>query len=205
MVGYNDGTISNSYATGSVVGTDFLGGFIGSNYGTITNSYASGTANGNTNVGGLVGLNIFGGGTISNSFYDKTKNPNSNVLGIGKTTAELEDINTFKNAGWSITADNSLAKGTPILKNGSWVIYVAPTPNPIPTDNNQKPKVDENVKRVVASIEPSTNSNSSSNQSLPNSLNSNIRTLSFNGVDETRVINGGVKMPDDIVNSLDEL
>ena len=103
----------------------------------------------------------------------------------------------------SITADTALVKGTPMLRNGSWVIYVAPTPNPTPTDNNQKPKVDENVKRVVASIEPSTNSNSSSNQSLPNSLNSNIRTLSFNGVDETRVINGGVKMPENIANEED--
>ena len=205
LMGINDyGTITNSYATGTANGNDNVGGLVGLNYdGTITNSYASGTANGNTNVGGLVGLNIFGGGTISNSFYDKTKNPNSNVLGIGKTTAELEDINTFKNAGWSITADNSLAKGTPILKNGYWVIYVAPTPTS--TDNNQKPKVDEQVQRVVASIEPSTNSNSnsSSNQSLPNSLNSNIRTLSFNGVDETRVINGGVKMPENIANEED--
>lgn len=171
-------------------------------YGTITNSYATGTANGNDNVGGLVGFNTYDG-IITNSFYDKTKNPNSNVLGIGKTTAELEDINTFKNAGWSITADTALVKGTPILRNGSWVIYVTPTPTP--TNNNQKPKVDEKVQRVIASIEPSTNSNSSSNQSLPNSLNSNIRTLSFNGVDETRVINGGVRVPDDIVNSLDEL
>ncbi len=142
--------------------------------------------------------------TITNSFYDKTKNPNyDNGLGIGKTTAELEDIDTFKNASWSITADSTLVKETPILRNGSWVIYVAPTPTP--TNNNQKPKVDEKVQRVIASIEPSTNSNSSSNQSVPNSLNSNIRTLSFNGVDETRIINGGVRVPDDIVNSLDEL
>ncbi len=35
-------------------------------------------------------------GTISNSFYDKNEtNPDSNVLGPGKTTAELEDKNTF--------------------------------------------------------------------------------------------------------------
>ena len=204
LVGNNFGGISNSYATGNVNGTgNYVGGLLGVNEkeGTISNSYASGTVSGRDSVGGLVGYNTR---TISNSFYDKTKNPNyNNGLGIGKTTAELEDINTFKNAGWSITADSSLAKGTPILKNGSWVIYSAP--NPTPTDNNQKPKVDENVKRVVASIEPSTNSNSSSSQSLPNSLNSNIRTLSFNGVDETRVINGGVRVPDDIVNSLDEL
>ncbi|WNL29919.1 GLUG motif-containing protein [Aliarcobacter cryaerophilus] len=206
LVGLNNyATITNSYALGSVNGAFNVGGLVGENYATITNSYASGTVSGNSQVGGLVGLNY---ATITNSFYDKTKNPNyDNGLGIGKTTAELEDIDTFKNASWSITADSTLAKGTPILRNGSWVIYVAPTPTPTPTptDNNQKPKVDENVKRVVASIEPSTNSNSSSNQSVPNSLNSNIRTLSFNGVDETRIINGGVRVPDDIVNSLDEL
>ncbi|WP_260960056.1 beta strand repeat-containing protein [Aliarcobacter cryaerophilus] len=202
LVGYNRyGTITNSYATGSVTGTIKVGGLMGINdYGTITNSYATGTANGNDNVGGLVGFNTYDG-IITNSFYDKTKNSNSNVLGIGKTTAELEDINTFQNAGWSITADTALVKGTPMLRNGSWVIYVAPTPTP--TNNNQKPKVDEKVQRVVASIEPSTNSNSSSNQSLPNSLNSNIKTLSFNGVDETRVINGGVKMPENIANEED--
>ncbi|MGJ0313568.1 hypothetical protein NG750_03495 [Aliarcobacter cryaerophilus] len=215
LVGYKwDGTISNSYASGNVNGNSNVGGLVGymNNYFfnvTISNSYASGSVTGTNHVGGLVGYNNFG--TILDSFYDKTKNPNSNLLGIGKTTAELEDINTFQNAGWSITADTALVKGTPILKNGSWIIgtYIAPTPtpnptpNPTPTDNNQKPKVDEQVQRVIASIEPSTNSNSSSNQSVPNSLNSNIKTLSFNGVDETRVINGGVKMPENIANEED--
>ena len=212
MVGENRGTISNSYATGTVSGDSYVGGLVGSNGGTISNSYSTGTISGNNNVGGLSGYNAL---TISNSFYDKTKYTGNGVgsssqTGVtGKTTAELEDIDTFKNEGWSITADSTLSKGTPILKNGSWVIYVAPTPNPTPnptpTDNNQKPKVEENVKRVVASIEPSTNSNSnsSSNQSLPNSLSSNIRTLSFNGVDEIRVINGGVKMPENIANEED--
>ncbi|MGH2306901.1 GLUG motif-containing protein [Aliarcobacter sp. ERUVET-8] len=204
LTGSNSGIISNSYTNVNVSGNgQNIGGLVGMNQKTIINSYASGFVTGNTQVGGLVGYNYFGTETITNSFYDKTKNPNSNVLGIGKTTAELEDINTFKNAGWSITADSTLVKGTPMLRNSSWVIYVAPTPTP--TNNNQKPKVDEQVQRVIASIEPSTNSNSSSNQSVPNSLNSNIRTLSFNGVDETRVINGGVRVPDDIVNSLDEL
>ncbi len=41
-----------------------------------------------------------------------------------------------------------------MLRNSSWVIYVAPTPTP--TNNNQKPKVEENVQRVIASIESST-------------------------------------------------
>ncbi|MFY4788168.1 GLUG motif-containing protein [Aliarcobacter butzleri] len=209
LVGDNyAGAISNSYATGTVSGDRYVGGLVGSNAGTIENSYATGTISGNNNVGGLSGYNVL---TISNSFYDKTKYTGNGVgsssqTGVtGKTTAELEDINTFKNADWSITADTALVKGTPMLRNGSWVIYVAPTPNPTPTDNNQKPKVEENVQRVIASIESSTNSNSnsSSNQSVPNSLNSNIRTLSFNGVDETRVINGGVKMPENIANEED--
>ncbi|MFW2308176.1 GLUG motif-containing protein [Aliarcobacter butzleri] len=205
LVGDNyAGAISNSYATGTVSGDRYVGGLVGSNAGTISNSYSTGTISGNNNVGGLSGYNVL---TISNSFYDKTKYTGNGVgsssqTGVtGKITAELEDINTFKNAGWSITADSTLVKGTPMLRNSSWVIYVAPTPTP--TNNNQKPKVDEQVQRVVASIEPSTNSNSSSNQSVPNSLNSNIRTLSFNGVDETRVINGGVKMPENIANEED--
>ncbi|WP_206193423.1 GLUG motif-containing protein, partial [Aliarcobacter cryaerophilus] len=199
-------TISNSYAIGNVSGDSFAGGLVGFNVSsTISNSYATGSVTGNDRVGGLVGSNA---STITSSFYDKEKNTNyNNGLGTGKTTAELEDINTFKNAGWSITADSTLAKGTPMLRNGYWVMgtKVTPNPKPSPSSNNQKPKVDEKVQRVIASIEPSTNSNSSSNQSVPNSLNSNIRTLSFNGVDETRVINGGARIPDDIVNSLDEL
>ncbi|MCT7405363.1 GLUG motif-containing protein [Aliarcobacter cryaerophilus] len=212
LIGYNSGgKIENSYATGSVVSQGgWVGGLIGNNYGgTIENSYASGSVIGNSNVGGLVGGNTLGG-TISNSFYNKDKyigdgvgNDSSYMGVIGKTTAELEDINTFIDEGWSITADSSLAKGTPVFKNGSWIIgtYIAPTPS----DNSQKPKVDEKVQKIIASIYHSLNSNTSSNQSVPNSLNSNIRTLSFNGVDETRVINGGVRVPDNIVNSLDEL
>lgn len=216
----NSSSVKNSYSIGNITGgntnDDEVGGLIGYLHkSSVLNSYSSRNINasGNTNdeVGGLIGKN--NDSNASNSFYDKTKYTGNGVgsssqIGVtGKTTAELEDINTFQNAYWSITADTALAKGTPILKNGSWVIgtYVAPTPTPTPTNNNQKPKVDEKVQRVIASIEPSLNSNSSSNQSVPNSLNINIRTLSFNGVDEIRVINGGVRVPDDIVNSLDEL
>ena len=47
LVGNNDGTISNSYATGAVSGTSgfffvFAGGLVGRNSGTIRNSYATG-------------------------------------------------------------------------------------------------------------------------------------------------------------------
>ncbi|MCT7604754.1 YDG domain-containing protein, partial [Aliarcobacter butzleri] len=71
LVGDNyAGAISNSYATGTVSGDSYVGGLVGSNGGTISNSYSTGTISGNNNVGGLSGYNAL---TISNSFYDKTK------------------------------------------------------------------------------------------------------------------------------------
>ncbi|MGA2191738.1 MAG: GLUG motif-containing protein [Steroidobacteraceae bacterium] len=69
LVGYNSGSIFNSYATYGTTGGSFdVGGLVGSNYGTINNSYATGSVSGNggENVGGLVGYNS--GGAISNSY-----------------------------------------------------------------------------------------------------------------------------------------
>ncbi|MCO6179820.1 S-layer family protein [Ciceribacter sp. RN22] len=69
LVGSNRGTISNSYATGSVNGTySYIGGLVGQNSsgGAISNSYATVGVGGSTYVGGLVGLND--AGAISNSY-----------------------------------------------------------------------------------------------------------------------------------------
>lgn len=57
LVGSNDGTIANCYATGNVLGNDEVGGLVGQNSETITNCSASGSVSGNDNVGGLVGEN----------------------------------------------------------------------------------------------------------------------------------------------------
>lgn len=69
FAGFNDddGTISNSYATGPVeTVNDWAGGFVGYNEGTIRNASASGSASaGGENAGGFVGDND--GGTISDS------------------------------------------------------------------------------------------------------------------------------------------
>ncbi len=67
LVGFNNrGTITNSYATGSVSGDRYVGGLVGYNLnGIITNSYAAGSVSANRNVGGLVGRNV---GTITNSY-----------------------------------------------------------------------------------------------------------------------------------------
>jgi hypothetical protein len=72
LVGFNEGTISNSSATGDVNGDSNVGGLVGISYGTITDSYATGAVTGVYGVGGLVGFNggfmEYSGGTITDSY-----------------------------------------------------------------------------------------------------------------------------------------
>ena len=100
LVGRNDGgsTITNSYAAGNVTGTSYVGGLAGSNInGTIANSYATGTVSGaDSPVGGLVGNNT---GTITGSYAAGT------VTGTGNNVGGLVGIN-------SGTITNSYAAGT---------------------------------------------------------------------------------------------
>ena len=62
LAGSNSGTITDSYATGSVSGDFRVGGLVGySSGGAITGSYAAGSVSGGDfSVGGLVGYNSFG-------------------------------------------------------------------------------------------------------------------------------------------------
>jgi hypothetical protein len=64
LVGFNGGSISDCYSTGTVSGAGYVGGLTGYNAGSISQCYATGTVSGTSYcVGGLVGSN---GGSISN-------------------------------------------------------------------------------------------------------------------------------------------
>jgi len=65
LVGYNTGTVFGSYATGNVSGGRDIGGLIGHNSHTVSNSYAVGNVSGDLYVGGLIGRNSE---TVSNSY-----------------------------------------------------------------------------------------------------------------------------------------
>jgi hypothetical protein len=66
LVGLNwDGTVSNSYSTGSMNGNEYVGGLVGLSWGYMSNSYSSGNVTGDNHVGGLVGSNW---GYVSNSY-----------------------------------------------------------------------------------------------------------------------------------------
>lgn len=113
LVGENwVGSISDSYAMGSVVGQQDVGGLVGLNSkndydGSIRNCYSIGVTNGVTNVGGLVGYN--GGGNIDSSFWDTETAAMTDGVGdqtpdpagaVGKTTEQMQTQSTFTDAGW---------------------------------------------------------------------------------------------------------
>jgi len=68
----------------------------------VSNSYSTGSVTGNDHVGGLVG---YSEGTASDSFWDtETSGQATSAGGTGKTTAEMQHITTFVEAGWNIVA-----------------------------------------------------------------------------------------------------
>ena len=67
LLGYNAGTVSDSYATCAATATgaddavDLAGGLVGWSVGTVRDSYATGTVTSDTKAGGLVGFSNIGG------------------------------------------------------------------------------------------------------------------------------------------------
>ena len=116
LVGLNDnGTITNSYATGSVSGSSDVGGLVGLNdNGTITNSYATGSVSGSSDVGGLVGLN--NNGTIANSYAIGSVSGDENVGGlVGLNDSRGTIMNSY--ATGSVSGDKFVG-GLVGLNNG---------------------------------------------------------------------------------------
>ena len=104
LVGSNLGSVSNSYSSSSVIGNRWgVGGLIGrSMHGSVGNSYSTGSVTANDEVGGLVGL---GGYSVKHSFWDiQTSGQSASAGGMGKTTAEMKDIATYRTTGWPIGA-----------------------------------------------------------------------------------------------------
>jgi hypothetical protein len=114
LVGNADGVvICDCYATGDVNGVSRLGGLIGNMGGYVANSYSTGRVAGDANgtdVGGLVGYRtIFG--TITGCFWNtETSGLSESAVGVGLTTAEMQNVSTFLQANWDWTGEQ--ANGT---------------------------------------------------------------------------------------------
>jgi hypothetical protein len=117
LVGYNGASgfpaiVSDSYSSADVTGNKYVGGLVGENGflwadededSSVSNSYSAGNITGDEYVGGLVGWNH--GGTATNSSWDtETSGQSTSAGGAGKTTAEMKNIATFRDAGWNIIA-----------------------------------------------------------------------------------------------------
>jgi hypothetical protein len=79
LTGINWGTLSNSYADGTISGSDQVGGLVGGNGGTVTNSYSTGIVSGDRHVGGLVGAC---NGPLSNSHFTGSVSGESRIGGL---------------------------------------------------------------------------------------------------------------------------
>jgi hypothetical protein len=100
VAGVNSGTVTNSYSRSDITSGTGAGGLAGQNFGTISSSYSAGSVTGTNYTGGLVGYNE---GTVSGSFWDtETSGQATSAGGTGKTTAEIQHITTFLEAGWNI-------------------------------------------------------------------------------------------------------
>ncbi|HEY6951119.1 MAG TPA: GLUG motif-containing protein, partial [Bacteroidota bacterium] len=144
LVGDNDGTVSNCYSTGSVSGSNLVGGLIGGIVsGSASNSYSTASVSGGSSVGGLVGYllsasvsdcystgSVSGGsstggligsnsGSVSNSFWDTQTSGQSGGSGTGETTATMKTQSTFTGAGWDFAntwaIDPGVNNGYPAL------------------------------------------------------------------------------------------
>ena len=94
LVGYSDGTISNSYATGNVTGTgDATGGFVGQhNSNSINNSYATGTVTGTNYTGGFAGLQY---GQANRNYATGAVTGNSMVGGYAGQSQSSTTTNSY--------------------------------------------------------------------------------------------------------------
>ena len=114
LVGKLSGDVINCYSTGSVTGGDEVGVLVGRNFGVVCNCYATGAVSGSGR--GLIGGNM-SSSRVHNSFWDVESSGrwgSSNARATGLTTAEMQSIDTFLDAGWDFL--NESANGT----NETW-------------------------------------------------------------------------------------
>lgn len=131
LVGRNDASISNSFATGDVFGciyspdmmnSIFAGGLVGINAGEIINCYSLGNVKGgvsnyNSHIGGLVGINW--GWYSSPNVIIKNSLSTGSVSGIGNIAgfANLDGYNLYvQNSYWNTETSEKMtggAYGTP--------------------------------------------------------------------------------------------
>jgi len=110
LIGENhDGHVSNCFSTGAVEGVYWVGGLIGvTNSGSVSHCCSLGRVTGEAFTGGLIG---HGTTYPVRGFWDvETSGLATSRRGTGLTTAEMQNIETYLNAGWDLAGES--ANGT---------------------------------------------------------------------------------------------
>jgi hypothetical protein len=109
LVGQNNDTVTHCYSAATVIGDNCVGGLVGFNdLGRVTNCYSTGVVSGRYFIGGLNGQNP---GDVTGCFWDtQTSGQTKSAGGTGKTTAEMQTVGTFLEAGWDFVGET--ANGT---------------------------------------------------------------------------------------------
>lgn len=107
LAALNWGKISNTWSDVAVEGEDYVGGLVGWGFvswgdesSTVMASYSAGDVNASGDfVGGLIGCNE--DSSITSSFWDiEVTGQESSEGGVGLSTAEMQNVNNYLNAGW---------------------------------------------------------------------------------------------------------
>ena len=106
LVGHNRGYVICCYSTCAVIGDLGVGGLVGYNQaGTVAQCYSAGVVSGNLQTGGLVGYNSR---TVDACFWDtQASTLTGSAGGTGKTTSEMQTVNTFLDTGWDFVGETA--------------------------------------------------------------------------------------------------
>jgi len=113
LAGWNGGIVTQCYSTSGVSGNSYVGGLVGENLDGVSQCYSTGTVDGNDCVGGLVGYDgaAYNGAAVEACFWDiQTSGQTRSDAGTGLTTAQMQIIETYLNAGWDFVGET--ANGT---------------------------------------------------------------------------------------------
>jgi hypothetical protein len=130
LVGFNNGSVSDSYASGAVSGHWSVGGLAGQNTGTVNNCYSTANVTGLTwGVGGLVGSNgeLTYSGTVRNCYSTGSITGDEHVGGlVGKNEDSGAGVNfrgTVRTSFWDTetsgqsTSDGGAGKTTAEMRS----------------------------------------------------------------------------------------
>lgn len=118
LVGYSMSSISQSYATGDVLGTYSVGGLTGANRGGISYSYATGDVTGDNYVGGLTG---FMNGEINQSYATGNVSGTGSVGGLaGISYGEIDQSYAIGNVSGSTSVGRLMGSGSATVTSSYW-------------------------------------------------------------------------------------